>query len=119
MNATREGLHNYQGEQGKASPGKGGKGACSIRRVDPRNWAPLFPSSDKTVDEFSNFEIMVSEQDFLAENHIHGYGQSWGAILAVDQFELDNVFKESLVLWFRDDLLGVRTNIVTLSHMPL
>ena len=35
---------------------------------DPRNWAVLFPSSDRTVDEHTNFEIMVSEQEIVAEN---------------------------------------------------
>ena len=44
-----------------------------MRGVDPGSWATLFPSSDKTVDEFANFKIMVSEQDFLAENHIDPY----------------------------------------------
>ena len=35
---------------------------------DPRSWAVLFPTPDRTVDEVRHFEIMVSEQEFLAEN---------------------------------------------------
>ena len=207
MNDTREGLHNCQGEQGKASREEGGKGACSIRGTDPGAWATLYPSSDRTVDKFSNFEVMASGQDFFAKYEDANCSKSCGAILAVDQFELllvkmqawrpsddiqylktlihyedednyrntlseievvrerkryeyyarqqmlyidrafhiygteqlfgldclkswvkrdmhldpapDEVFQESLVLWFRNDLLGVRTNIVRLSHTPL
>ena len=35
---------------------------------DPGTWATLYPNSDKTVEELENFEIMVTEKEFLAEN---------------------------------------------------
>lgn len=57
---------------------------------------PFFLGSGRTVDELTNFEIMVTEQDFLVEKKTNIYGKSWGAILTVNQFELDDVFQESL-----------------------
>ena len=35
---------------------------------DPGSWDTLYPSRDKTVEELDNFEIMVTEKEFLAEN---------------------------------------------------